>query len=187
MSYEEIRQRIIGEAVKYAINYSISAYGALNDIAIRFYNFSSSRGLNVLFETNYRERFFDYVLGNEKALTAEEIRLVSIYFQRTYSDKVYDEAVFEKFRKGVEKHRAELRRLTESTEEIRRCLNKLVPFGVYPRIKDYIDYFTGVLDEPDNGIIMYTSLYYIGFIDGKREERARRKRKNAPTGEEETA
>lgn len=187
MSYEEIRQRIIGEAVKYAINYSISAYGALNDIAIRFYNFSSSRGLNVLFKTNYRERFFDYVLGNEKALTAEEIRLVSIYFQRTYSDKVYDEAVFEKFRKGVEKHRAEIQRIKKSTEKIRRCLKELKPFEVYPRIEDFIRYFRGVLDEPDDGIAMYTSLYYIGFIDGKREERARRKRKTAPVREEETA
>lgn len=186
MDHEEIRQRIIGEAIRYAMNYSLSAYKALNDIALRFYNFSSSRGLNVLFKTNYRERFFDYVLGNEKALTAEEIRFVSIYFRHTCSDKVYDEAVFEKFRKGVEKHRAEIQRITKSTEKIRRSLNNLAPFEVYPRIENYIKYFREVLDEPDDGVAMYTSLYYIGFIDGKREERARRKRKTAPVGEEET-
>lgn len=187
MDYEEIRQRIINKAVKYAIEFESSKYKALASVAAEIHAFSKYNGLRVLFKTNYRERFFDYVLGNEEALTADEIRVISIYLANFRTNHVYNESVFEQFHKAVEMHRTEIKRLTESTEKIRRDQKSFFPFEVLPRIEDYVNYFREVIDEPDNGIMMYTSLYHIGFIDGKREERARRKGKTAPVGDEETA
>lgn len=185
MTVEEIRYLIISRAVTYSEKYRTSIYQSVTTYARYLYNYSTSRGLCTPFSSEYRERFFDFILGNNTALNDSELRLAATYFKGIQAEP-YDKKLLEKLKSEISKHRAEISRLTNSTDEIRRDQKSLRPFMVMPRISDYIRYIIEVTDTPCNGIVMYTSLYHIGYVDGIRAERKRRNR-SKNNNKEETA
>lgn len=187
MTVEEIRQLIISHAVIYSEEHSISAYNAVTTYARYLYSFSTARGLRTPYSSGYRERFYDFVLGDNNALNNSELRYAAAYFAGTRITKKFAAETLKELQKTVSAHRAEVKRLTEATEEIRRDQGSCFPFSIMPRISDYVRYVAEVTDEPNNPFFMYTSLYHIGYVDGIRAERNRRKAKNIPTrGEEVT-
>lgn len=184
MTVEEIRQLIISRAVTYSKEYSVSIFKAITDYAHSLYHFSTARGLHTLYSSGYRERFYDFVLGDDKALNTSELRFAATYFTGSKKGEEYGAELLEELQLAVSEHRAEVKRLTDSTEGIRRDQESLYPSKILSRISDYIQYVKETMDEPSNGILLYTSLYHIGYIDGIRAERTRRKAKKVPTREE---
>lgn len=173
MTVEEIRQLIISRAVTYSKEYSVSIFKAITDYAHSLYHFSTARGLHTLYSSGYRERFYDFVLGDDKALNTSELRFAATYFTGSKKGEEYGAELLEELQFAVSEHRAEIKRLTDSTEGIRRDQKSLYPLKIFPRISDYIQYVKETMDEPSNGILLYTSLYHIGYIDGIRAERKR--------------
>lgn len=84
----------------------------------------------------------------------------------------------------MEAFRAYVKELEEKTAELRMLDNSCYPISILNRIEDYIELMH--IEETEE-LLIYTSVYNIGRVDGIRDERARRRAKTAPTGEEATA
>ena len=84
----------------------------------------------------------------------------------------------------MEEFRACVKELEEKTADLRKLDNSCYSLSILDRIMDYIKLMH--IEEREE-LLIYTSVYNIGRADGIRAERARRRARNAPTGEEATA
>lgn len=177
---EYIKQRIIAMTIEHMSLYSHDDYDSLVITGTNLYRFlmDSTKVSRKAVEL-FQERLFNYVLYNEDTLTAEEIDHLYYYFGygRKPLAKEYSEEVFERFRRAVQEHKAELQRLTEATAELRKLDKGCFPFSILERIGDYISYYEQV--QPVDRLILYASIYNIGRVDGIRTERERRKARKA--------
>lgn len=184
---EYIKQRIIAMTIEHMKLYKDGEYDALVIIGTNLYHFliDSTRVSRKAVEL-FQERLFNYVLFNEETLTTEEIDRIYYYFGygRKPLAKEYSEEVFERFRRAVQEHKAELKRLTEATAELRELEKSCSPIETLEKIYDYIRYYEIV--EPRDRLLICSGIYHIGYIEGKRAERVRRKAKAAPAGKEAT-
>lgn len=176
MNNEEIRQGLINKAVVYSRSYHGGGlkYQAIEDVAHEQFHSIFPCGMERLFYEDYRERYFNYLIGDDEALTESEKEHIVNYLQYRDPPKYkYGESVFEHARIEIEEHRTEIKRLTETTEKLRKICDYAHPFQILDRISDYLSYYKKVAVREHN--LVLAGIYQIGYIDGKRAERQRRK------------
>lgn len=176
MNYDELRQLLINEAVECNTKHHMPKYNALKQVADHLYWYSEGQGVNLSSMSEYRERVFSFIFGDNTALTSEELNTACSYFLHPLKDKHYAKATFDEYYKALEAFRAYVKELEEKTAELRKLENGCSPFTILNRIEDYIKYKH--IREVDECLI-YASVYNIGRADGIRAERTRRKAKTA--------
>lgn len=186
---EYIKHRIIGAALsaRNSSTYNYDTYEALEATAWNLYYYVKPK-VKVMrreSESDFCKRLLDYVLYSAETLKPEEIAIISRYYGGTRSNVEYAEPTFEVFREAVEEHRAEFRRLTGATAELRKLDKGCFPFSILERIGDYISYYEQV--QPVDRLILYARIYNIGRVEGIRAERARRKARKEKSDRKETS
>lgn len=184
MTLNDLRQLLIDRAVEYNTNHHMSKYSSLKQAADYLYWYSKEQGLKLPYISDYRERLFSFIFGDDTALTIEELLIACRYFLHPLRNKQYGKATFDEYYKALETFRAYVKELEEKTAELRKLDNSCYPVSILDRIEDYIKYMR--IEEREECLI-YASIYNIGRVDGIRAERARRRARNTPTGEEATA
>ncbi|MGM9936729.1 MAG: hypothetical protein ACI38A_05245 [Candidatus Ornithomonoglobus sp.] len=174
MEKEQLRAIIIKCILKYAEEYKTTIFKALNECSVSSYLFLfRTRGCSIS-KHEYSEHFFDFVLGDDFSFTDTEYQYACIYYGSHAETEPPKVEVIEMFRQAIEEHRAENKRLTEVTKDIRRNEQSCSLSNTLEKIEDYIKYCHEVCSY-DSEILLYIRLYHMGFVDGKRSERARRK------------
>lgn len=184
MTLNDLRQLLIDQAVEYNTKHHMPKYNALKQAADYLYWYSKGQGLKLPHISNYRERVFSFIFGDNSSLTTEEFSTACRYFLHPLRNKHYDKSTFDEYNKALEAFRAYVKELEEKTAELRMLDNSCYPISILNRIEDYIELMH--IEETEE-LLIYTSVYNIGRVDGIRDERARRRAKTAPTGEEATA
>lgn len=179
MENEKLRAIIVSRILSYAASYRVTSYKALCDVSSSTFKFmigwSKKRGETVCTNyTDYKERFFDFVLGDNSALTDTELYYIGWNYSKTPEAESPAADVLEELKEAVTEHRTEIKRITDSTSEIRRILSRTKIEPAFERIKDFIRY--NELVHSDGETLFYIELYMFGFIDGKRQEREGRRK-----------
>lgn len=175
-----IKYSVIGEALEDMSCYKLDSYDSLASTSLTLYHFMYSTASKVTAKC-FEERLFNYVLyNNEDALTLKEIDRICFYYGYGVRPLLeeYSEAVFEQFRDADRNNKAEIQRLVEATAELRKLDKGCYCIPILERIGDYIKYYERV--RPIDRLALYILVYNIGYADGKRAERARRKARSAP-------
>ena len=176
MTKEELRHRIMYDFVETLTKRDCSRYDALETVAHKIYFFSRSKIELGAFKTNYCRRFSDFVvLGDETALSDSELGLASRYYGDVPLNGRLDQGVFDLFKNTLKVHRERLAYLEEATADTRKILKGVNIDKVRSRIRDYLNYCEEFIDFPGE-MIRFVAIYQIGYVDGKREERHRKKR-----------
>jgi len=76
---------------------------------------------------------------------------------------------------------AEYEQLKADTAEDRKLVKHCFPGKIFRRINKLVCYYGLKKREP---IMIYVACYHVGYIDGIRAERARRKKQDKHTGKE---
>lgn len=176
MEIETIRAHVIRNISDYAARYRVSVGKALEDVAHSCYHFSVGHHFKI--ETtaaDYRDRFSDFVIGNPESLTSTELEAVAFYYGRSPYPPEPSKELIEQLRGEVEEIRAEDKRLLQSTAYIRHLMEHCFPISILKKIRDFVYYYKRF--KPYSELIFFANLYAIGYIDGKREERRKRKAK----------
>ena len=184
MTLNDLRQLLIDQAVEYNTKHHMPKYNALKQAADYLYWYSKGQGLELPHISEYRERVFSFIFGEDKALTFEERAVAFRYFLHPLRDKHYDKTTFDEYYKALEAFRAYVKELEEKTAELRKLDNSCYPISILNRIEDYIKLMH--IEERDE-LLIYASIYNIGRVDGIRSERAHRRTRTAPAREEATA
>lgn len=184
MTLNDLRQLLIDQAVEYNTKHHMPKYNALKQAADYLYWYSKGQGLKLPHISDYRERVFSFIFGDNSSLTTEEFLTACRYFLHPLRNKHYDKSTFDEYNKALEAFRAYVKELEEKTAALRMLDNSCYPISILNRIEDYIELMH--IEETEE-LLIYTSVYNIGRVDGIRDERARRRAKTAPTGEEATA
>lgn len=174
MEIETIRSHAIRSISDYAARYRVSVGKALEDVAHSCYHFSVGHHFKI--ETtaaDYRDRFSDFVIGNPESLTDTELEAVAFYYGRSPYPPEPSKELIEQLRGEVEEIRAEDKRILQSTAHIRHLMEHCFPISILKKIRDFVDYYNRF--RPYSELIFFANLYAIGYIDGKREERRKRK------------
>ena len=183
-----IKQRII----RFAESYKTAPYEALETVSYRLYHnirWNDKSLLKREIEEGFYRRIIEYVLNdNMTVLKRAEIELIISYFGSSYDDlsiNIYSPPTpkeLDKYREAVQAHKTELQRLTDATAELRKLEKGCFSGKILDRIGDYIRYCTEI--RKSSTMFLYINIYHIGYADGKRAERARRKvrkEKNTPS------
>lgn len=177
---EDLRHRIM-YAVCNILSKSedISRYDALEEVAHNIYFFSKAKIYCGAFKTDYRFRFAKFVvLGDEDSLSESELELASLYFGDNPFKLRYPQKAFDIYANTLKVHKEWLEKLETATENTRKTLKSMHIDEIISRIKDYLNYIDEFVD--DNGeMCRYLCLYQIGYADGKRAERQKKKAKTA--------
>lgn len=184
MTLNDLRQLLIDQAVEYNTKHHMPKYNALKQAADYLYWYFKGQGLKLPHISEYRERVFSFIFGDNTSLTTEELNTACRYFLHPLRNKHYDKATFDEYYKALEAFRAYVKELEEKTAELRKLDNSCYPISILDRIEDYIKLMH--IEEREE-LLIYTSVYNIGRADGIRAERARRRARTAPKGEEATA
>ena len=189
MENEKLRAIIVSRILSYAARFQVTNYKALCDVSSLSFKFmdgwAEKRGESVCTDyTDYKERFFDFVLGDYSALTDTELYYIGWNYSNTPEAEPPAADVLEELKEAVTKQHteikritdstAEIKRITDSTAEIRRILRKAKIDLVFERINDFVRY--NELVHSDGKTLFYMELYMLGLIDGKRQERTRRRK-----------
>ena len=184
MTCNDLRQLFINQAVGYNLKHHMSTYNALKQTADYFYYYCEGQGLKLPHISDYRERVFSFIFGDNSSLTTEELLTACRYFLHPLRNKHYDKSTFDEYYKALEAFRAYVKELEEKTADLRMLDNSCYPISILDRIEDYIKLMH--IEEREE-LLIYASVYNIGRADGIRAERARRRARTAPKGEEATA
>lgn len=179
MENEKLRAIIVSRILSYAARFQVTNYKALCDVSSLSFKFmdgwAKKRGESVCTDyTDYKERFFDFVLGDYSALTDTELYYIGWNYSNTPEAEPPAADVLEELKEAVTKQRTEIKRITDSTAEIRRILRRTKIDLVFERINDFVSY--NELVHSDGKTLFYMELYMLGLIDGKRQERTRRRK-----------
>lgn len=182
MSNNEIRQCILDTAVRIYVERNESARKSIDYTASRIHGYPARCGrISEPFEL-FILRFYDYFLGDDNALTASEITTVSDFYRDTPCKAEYSEFVWAMFKAEIRKHKANIEYLTAATSDQRQRLKGCYPCPILDRIGNYIKSFQTCLYG--KGVsVLYASIYHIGYTDGIRDERTRRKKATAKAEE----
>lgn len=173
MTCNDLRQLFINHAVGYNLKHHMSKYNALKQTADYFYYYCEGQGLKLPHISDYRERVFSFIFGDNNALTLEQLNTACNYFMPLKREP-YSKETFDEYYKALEAYRAYVKRLEEKTAELRKLENSCFPCSILERIEDYIKLMH---IEGRDELLIYTSIYNIGRVDGIRAERQRRKEK----------
>lgn len=178
-SSEQLRAIIVKRTLEYAAKFKVSEYNALCDISSLVFKFMCGwvKNDDTVIRTNYndyRNRFFDFVLGDHSALTDTELYYAKLHYNNTPETNTPAADILEELKEAVTEHRAEIKRITDSTAEMRRILRRTKIDPVFERINDFVRY--DELVHSDGATLFYVELYELGRIDGIRQERSRRRR-----------
>lgn len=179
MENEKLRSIIVSAVLRYAATFQTTRYEAWNGVSSSLFNFmvgwSKKEGKAVCTDcTDYQERFFDFVLGDDSALTDTELYYIGWHYIKTPEAEPPAADVLEELKEAVTEHRSEIKRITDSTAEMRRILRRTKIDPVFERINDFVRY--NEIVHSDGKMLFYIELYMIGLIDGKRQERTRRRK-----------
>lgn len=177
----EIRQLFLDQAVKYH-SCGLSKYSALKQTADCFYRNSIKQGLELPTLTpQYRERIFSFIFGDDTSLTAQELELACRCFHASLTQEPYGEGVFKEYHNALEQYHIYVKGLEEETAELCKFDKGCFPIQILDRIDKYIEYRRTMEVEE---CLIYAGVYNIGWADGIRAERARRKKQDKHTGKE---
>ena len=80
MTLNDLRQLFINRAVGYNLNDHMPKYNALKQTADYFYYYCEGQGLKLPHISDYRERVFSFIFGDNNALTLEQLNTACNYF-----------------------------------------------------------------------------------------------------------
>lgn len=162
MENEKLRAIVVSRILSYAARFQVTNYKALCDVSSLSFKFmdgwAEKRGESVCTDyTDYKERFFDFVLGDYSALTDTEL----YYIGRNYSNTPEAEPpavdVLDELKEAVTEHQAEIKRITDSTAEMRRILRRTKIDPALERINDFVRY--NELVHSDGKMLFYIELW----------------------------
>lgn len=183
MNNNDIRRCILDTAVQIYVDRNETASKSIDYTASRIRGYLARCGrISEPFEL-FIQRFCGFFLGDDNALTASELAAISEFYKDTPCGKDYSEFVWAMFRVAIRKHKANIEYLTAATSDQRQRLKGCYPCSIFDRIENFIEYFQTFSPDKSN-LLLYASIYHIGYTDGIRAERARRKKQDKHIGKE---
>lgn len=175
MKEQQLRAIIVMCALNYAEEYNTSNFTALYNISAVVYSFvkSYSPSASTKTKSEFIDSIIDFILGSDLSITDTEFECLEYYYKGYSAPDTFEYEITDEFRSNVSDYRAKIKRIIASTEEMRHIFLKAKVEPVLDRIDDFVSY--NELVDNDGKTLFYIKLYLLGLIDGKRQERARRK------------
>lgn len=165
---------ILNSARGYMQRYKLSALTSYVHSVRSLYNFSKGHGLTDDTEQNYTERTIKLITDRSLNFSDSELYAAYCYYDVSLismNPKIKD---FEKqLKTEISEQNAYKREVLNSTVEQRALISHSC-IMLSDEIIRYIEYWE-TFEGQDKEYLLYNNLYFLGYIAGKRAERARRK------------
>lgn len=160
----------IKQSKVYSQEYKISALEAYNMVIHNYFFYSEAHFNNICTMNEYFEFFYNLAQNKENLPVLYE-QIIVMYYGGHIETVQMDYEFLEKLCSSIEGEQKRTAQIMTNTKQLRKILSKqCVPFDKIETIQRIVQ----INNSPD--IFFYSNLYNYGFIEGKRAERARRKR-----------
>ncbi len=171
---EILTATLLKSALGYMTRYNISALNAFTNVANSLYEYTKLHKQTTAARFDYIERVFKVISENSLSFNDSEFNAIYCYFGGIAiltDSKIKD--VKNQLETEIAEQNAYKQKLIDSTVEQRNLIHHS-QIILSDEIIKYIQYWKTF--EGDNSeYLLYNSLYFLGYIAGKRAERARKK------------
>lgn len=158
----------------YMIHYNISALNAFTNVVDSLYKYTKLHKWTTAERFDYTERVFKVISDNSLSFSDLELNAIYSYFGGI---AISPDSKINNFKKQLKTEIAERntyrQKLIDSTAEQRHLLHHS-QLMLSDEIIKYIEYWK-IFEREDAEYLLYNSLYFLGYIAGKRTERTRKK------------